>query len=106
MNGVNAFWVLGIVSILFSLTALIVGTAALAMVIGLKNSTHQVVWKPLEPPKDEDPFAAILGEEPDEVELEGLHPSLNPNKRKKKEESKPAEEFADLDDPSVSSNNW
>ena len=87
--------VLPITSILFSLVALVIGCTALAFVIGLKNSTHQVVWKPMGPPKD--PF---LADEEKEAEV----PGDNPNRRLKREED--TEPLVDLDDPNITSNQW
>lgn len=84
---------IGIAALIIGTLALIAGGAALAIVIGLKNSTHQVVWKPLEPEKHEDPFT----EEAEEEEL-----TENPNKRIKRQNDE--EDFADLDDPTVTSN--
>lgn len=94
-----------IVAIVVSLAALIVGCFALCFVIGLKNSTHQVVFKEMNPPAEVplDPFSI------EEKEVE--HETVNPNKRIKPFEKfenaelvKTEEEFADLDDPGVSSN--
>jgi hypothetical protein len=91
--------VLSILSILTAIPALTVACVALAYVIGLKNSTHQVVWKPVDP-AEADPFTAQAEEE---EETEEFKPYENPNKR-----IKPAaeEDFADLSDPSVTSNDW
>lgn len=72
------------------------GFTAIALVIGLKNSTHSIQWKEVEPPVV-DPFAAV-----EDVETE-LDLTKNPNKRMK---IVPKEEFADLDNPEVSSNEW
>jgi hypothetical protein len=89
----NFYIIISCLAILFSLVALGVGVAALALVIGLKNSTHQVVWKPIEPEeKQEDPFVSF------DEEIKDME---NPNKRIPKEEP-----FADLSDPAVTSNNW
>lgn len=90
-----------ITAILLSLAALIIGCVALTFIIGVKNSTHQVVWKEADPAKNVDPFA----DEIDEVETVE---TMNPNTRFKKFENadalKTEDEFRDLDDPSISSN--
>lgn len=83
---------LSIAAITLSTVALVIGGAALAFVIGVKNSTHQVVWKPVEP--------TTLEAESDEDEEEEEIPAVNPNKRVVREE------LHDLDDPKESSNNW
>lgn len=86
--------VLAVSAISVSIAALVIGSAALAFVIGLSRSTHQVVWKEASPQKDEvDPFQ-VEDEEPTEF----FH---NPNKRIKKETED--EDLVDLTDPSVSS---
>jgi hypothetical protein len=99
--------VLSIVAIVLSIIALIIGCAALAFVIGLKNSTHQVVWKEAEVPKSDDPFQM----DDEEFENESIEEIANPNKRQKPFEKfenaelvKTGEELHDLDDPGVSSN--
>lgn len=99
--------VLPVLSILFSLAALTIGCVALAFVIGLKNSTHQVVWKPVETEKL-DPFALTEDEEEEVFET-------NPNKRIKKEKPfepykndlpQKEEPFLDLDNPNVTATEW
>lgn len=96
----NVLVIVSIVAILFALVALIVACVSLAFVIGVKNSTHQVVWKSAEP-ESIDPFTA------EEDDLPTIQ-NENPNKRFKKFEnaelSKTEEEFADLDDPGITSN--
>jgi len=88
--------IIAIVAVIVGGVALTVGTIALSLVIGIKNSTHQVIWKPLEEPKtpeeveDEDPFIYSEAE--------------NPNKKIKPKDDE--EDFADLSDPSVTSNDW
>lgn len=84
-----------IAALIIAILGLIVGAGALILVLAMKNSTHQVVWKPLEPESQPDPFTA---EEEDEEEIE------NPNKRIKGKAKNDQEDFADLDDPTVSSN--
>jgi hypothetical protein len=91
----NFTFIFSFLSILFSLAALIIGCVALSFVIGLKNSTHQVVFKPVDETKEMDPFFPEVEEKAEDLLGE------NPNKRIKKEES-----FADLSDPNVTSNNW
>lgn len=98
----NVLVIVSVVAILFALVALVVGCIALSIVVGVKNSTHQVVWKSLEPEKL-DPFGEIDGDEDEEIDQ-----NVNPNKRFKKFENaeleKTEEEFADLDDPGITSN--
>lgn len=97
----NILIVLSIVATLFSLAALTVGCVALAFVIGLKNSTHNVVWK--EAPAQVDPFAVEAEREDEEPEVD-----TSINKRFKKfanEELKPADApFIDMEDPANVSN--
>jgi hypothetical protein len=77
------------------------GFTAIALVVGLKNSTHTIQWKPVEEPTanspvdDFDPFAN-----------EELAPNveINPNKRTKLQVVK--EDFGDLDNPEITSNEW
>lgn len=78
------------------MTAIVIGSIALllscvsiSLIMGIKNSTHQVVWKELEPKVEEDAF-----------HYEETPPEFNPNKRMKKEE------FTDLNDPAETANNW
>ncbi|MBA3754831.1 MAG: hypothetical protein H0X02_00750 [Nitrosomonas sp.] len=89
-----------IVALIIGGAALTVASTALAFIIGLKNSTHQVVWKPLEPEKVEadDSFSTEIQE--DAVVLN------NPNKRFKNVIKKDEEPFADVSDPAVTSNDW
>lgn len=104
----NILLVLAIVATIVSIAALVVGSVALAIVIGVKNSTHQVVFKEMTPPNvSVDPFEAALDEEPE------AQPSINPNKRMKKETFQKFDNselnakdtsFSDLDSPEVSSN--
>jgi hypothetical protein len=97
---VNILIGLTVAAIVIAFAGLIVGTVALAFVIGVKNSTHTVSWK--EAPTMADPFAAEQAESEPEV-LE------NVNKRYKKfsnDELKPQPEtdLVDLDSPEVVSN--
>lgn len=104
---INMLLVLSIVAILVATAALIVGSMALASVIGLKNSTHQVVWKEAGPKVSADPFEAPdLEDEPEEM-------LVNPNKKIPKENftkfsneelNQKDTSFSDLDSPEVSSN--
>lgn len=97
----NVLLVISLVAAVLATVALIIGCTALAFVIGVKNSTHQVVWKEAEPLKNDDPFAD------EEVEIETVETD-NPNKRFKKFENaellKTETTFRDLDDPGVTSN--
>ena len=78
----------------------IAGFTAVALVVGLKNSTHKIEYRPVEVPKD--PFAE------EETEEEVLEKTFNPNKRLKivEESRNDQEDFADLDDPTTTSNEW
>lgn len=87
MNSITL--ILGISALAVSIAGLVIGCLALSAVIGLKNSTHQVTWKEIEPAKAEDPF---------QVEEEPIA-EMNPNKRIKTEE----EDLVDLDDPAITS---
>lgn len=100
---------LSLTAIFLSAVALALSCAAIAAIVGFKNSTHTIEWKPLETAKvDDDPFAV-----PDEEEIANMD---NPNKRKPKsfkivnphptEAVKEEEFFADLDDPNETANNW
>ena len=94
---INTLLIVSTLAILFSLIALIVSVVSLAFVIGLKNSTHQVVWKPVDEPKDDDPFDFNNNLYPEDEEL------VNPNKRIKKEVKEDEEDLVDLTDPTVTS---
>lgn len=92
--------IMAIVAVIIGGAALTVGSFALAIVVGIKNSTHQVVWKPLEEPKaDEADVFGTVAEELDNV-------LNNPNKKFKNETPTEDPEFADLSDASVTSNKW
>lgn len=106
----NILLVLAIVATIVSIAALVVGSVALAIVIGVKNSTHQVVFKEVNPPN-------LQSHDPFEGTVEDLNVSesevVNPNKRIKKEIfqkfdnselNQKETSFADLDSPEVSSN--
>lgn len=89
--------IISALALILAVIALIVALAALAFIIGVKNSTHQVVWKPVEPAESQDdPFSTGSPDE-DETEFDE-----NPNKRFKKftNDVKTEEPFVDLDDPS------
>lgn len=101
---INFLTVVILFSILLSITAFALSLWAAIMVVGLKNSTHQVVWKPVEPTSPVDLFS----EHNEEFEEELME---NPNKRIKP--FKPFEnpdltvkekDIADLEDPAISSN--
>ena len=91
-----------LLSFLLSAVALVLSCITISIVTGFKNSTHTIEWKPLETPTPEDdPFST-----PD-------LPIENPNKRQPKiknphpvEELPKEEDFLDLDDPYVTSNNF
>jgi hypothetical protein len=87
---------IGIAALILAILALVAGGAALAYVVGMKNSTHQVVWKDVEPPKeteDDDPFI--------------YDPPIDANPNKKiKTKPKEDDDLVDLDDPAVTSNDW
>jgi Trk-type K+ transport system membrane component len=91
----EALIVVSAVALVLATISLAAGVAALSMVIGIKNSTHQVVWKPVEEVSP-DPFIDSLVEETMEPVL-----GENPNKRKARTVE---EAFADMDDPTISSN--
>ena len=88
---------LAIAALLVGAIALVLGLGAFVLALAMKMSTHQVTWKTVGDESSEDPFQEELPmfSEPELGE--------NPNKRMKREEE---EDFADLDDPSISSNNW
>ena len=66
----------------FSILALIVALAALAMVIGMKLSTHRIEWKPLELGDTED---EVIAEEEavEEEDLEILDKAVKLSKEAK-----------------------
>lgn len=92
---------LAIVAVIIGGTALTVGSIALAIVIGIKNSTHQVVWKSLEEPKkgEDDPFEEDMDEQFADLDV-------NPNKKLKKQKTEETEEQVELEDMTADSNNW
>lgn len=95
----NVMIAMCIASILLCFISLTLSCISIAMVVGFKNSTHKIEWKPL--PAQDDPF----------LKYEDELPFENPNKRKiknpfPKEEVKEDEPFADLDDPNETSANW
>lgn len=90
------------VELIFAIVATIIGglaltlsTVALALIVGVKNSTHQVVWKPVEQP-EQDEEDDVFTQEPENL-------LNNPNKKFKNEIPKEEPEFADISDPSVTS---
>lgn len=91
----SAVLIIAGVAFALSVIACIAGFTAIALVVGLKNSTHSIQWKEVTPAAEAsvDPF--------DVVEEEDIDLTKNPNKR-----LKIVEEFADLDNPEVSSNDW
>lgn len=92
------FETVALTAIILSTLSLLLSTVAVAFVVGFKNSTHTIEWKPLTPPEEEkDPFT----EEP-------IDETLNPNKRKPRiknpfpvEEVKEEDPFIDFDDPNI-----
>lgn len=94
---------ISISSLALSIISLILSTVAIGVIIGFKNSTHTIEWKPLDTkPVSDDPF------ESPEVEAEKLY---NPLKRKipnpfPTEAPVKDDSFADLEDPNETSNNW
>jgi len=90
--------IIALVALIVGGAGLIVGSFALALIVGVKNSTHQVLWKNVEPPaekeEEDDPF--IYGPPLEQEE--------NPNKKLKNKNDD--EDFADLSDPEVTSNDW
>lgn len=95
---------IGVAALILATIALVVGGLSLAFVVGLKNSTHNVVWKDVAP--------NTLGGSGEEAEEESEDPFVyspeeNPNKKiKAKTIENDEEDFADLSDPSVTSNDW
>lgn len=91
-TAISVITVLSLISLTFSL-------AAIAAIVGFKNSTHTIEWKPMDvKPVEEDPFT--------ETNLADLE---NPLKRKIKnpypaEEVKVDEPFMDMDDPNETAN--
>lgn len=90
----EALLIVGILAILFSLIALIVGCIAISICVGLKNSTHTIQWKPLDFKEVEDPLKEFMDDE--------LVPEENPLKKKKK--PKDPEDFAFMEDVTDQSN--
>lgn len=83
---------INITAIIMSTIAVLVSLAALAMVIGIKLSSHKIEYRPLE---IKDPFAPIgeeevsLSEPSEELVKEALELSRKGKERKKKEEVDP-----------------
>jgi hypothetical protein len=95
----DIFDVIALASICLSLTSIIVATFSIACIVGFKNSTHKIEWKPLE-------VAAVK----DDLD-EDLSMFENPLKRKPYEPFPPTEmqsefEFANLDDPNEESHKF
>lgn len=91
----NAVFIIAGVAFALSVIGCLAGFTAIAIVVGLKNSTHSIQWKEITPsPESLDPFAEVE----EETDL-----TSNPNKRLKIVEKEP---FADLDNPEVTSNDW
>lgn len=83
-------------AILLSCIALTIGCIAIALVVGLKNSTHTIQWKTLDNPhtsQDEEEIPGLEEEESNDPLAE------NPLKRKKKEsEPAPQADFPFMED--------
>jgi hypothetical protein len=80
---------IAIASVIIASIALLISCVSLCLFIGIKNSTHQVVWKEVEPKNEvDDLFEDAIEEQ-------------NPNKRVKREEP-----FYDPTDPTETANNW
>lgn len=90
----EASFIVGACAFAMACISAFAGFTAIALVIGLKNSTHSIQWKEVPTAPVEDPF---------QIEEEEAVLSQNPNKRMKLVEK---EEFADLDNPEVISNEW
>jgi hypothetical protein len=94
---INLHLVLSGVAFALAVIGAAAGFTAIALVVGLKNSTHQIQYVPVEPPKTDnlDPFA---GEETETI----ISADENPNKRRTQTNLKVVEndkeDFADLDD--------
>ncbi len=101
--GVSISLSVSIAAVALGSIALLIATVALALIIGLKNSTHQVVWKPMEPKEMEDPFAKEEVEFPDLSELVGQQ---NPNKKFNNEIPVEEEPFNDPTDVFETSNKF
>ena len=100
----TVFYVLCSLSLILSIVSLILSTIAIAVIIGFKNSTHRIEWKPLEP-VNADPFS----EKEDEADVEAWRAEFLKPKIKNpfpKVEIKEDEPFADLEDPNEISHNW
>lgn len=101
MNDVDSIeLIFAIVAVIIGGIALCLSTISLALIVGVKNSTHQVVWKPLDEPRVD---------EADQFTEDGPDTSNvlnNPNKKFKNEIPKEEPEFADLSSPEVTSNQW
>jgi hypothetical protein len=70
-------------SIIVSILALITAIASLAMVIGMKLSTHKIEWKPLDISGDVKPTEEEIDQTEDE---ELLNKALSLQKKKKRQE--------------------
>jgi hypothetical protein len=78
-------------SLIMSAISLAVAVAALAMIIGMKLSTHKIEWKPL---KIDDPLLESDKEYKEEQEDEAkvLEDALNLQRKKQKKPEDPMEE--------------
>lgn len=92
--------VIALTALIIGILAFLFGTAALSLALATKFSTHQIVWKEA-PIHSDDPF-----KDEDESENKPFEPFENPNKRLKAVPKDVLQDtdFADLDDPTVSSN--
>jgi hypothetical protein len=92
-------------SIPLSCIAILLSCVSIAVVVGLKNSTHKIEWKTYNPYDEEDEKPVVKKGEPEE-ELDG-ESMLNPNRKIPRQApfvpfpTEPTEEepFVDAEDP-------
>jgi hypothetical protein len=90
----EALIIVSTLAILFSLIALIMACIAISVCVGLKNSTHSIVWKPL----DADTGGEAGKDHTDEFLKDDEIPDENPFKRKSAAKEKPPEDFDFMED--------
>lgn len=98
-------FLLSALALIFSIISLFFSLAAIAWVVGLKNSTHKIEWKTYDPYAEEDDETPIESlKDPEEVDDEPMY--VNPNKKIKREpfvpfppEPKEEDPFVDAEDP-------
>jgi hypothetical protein len=96
-----------LLTIPLSCIAILLSCVAIAVVVGLKNSTHRIEWKTLDTANAESP------EESEDMDEEGMMEE-NPNKRRLKnapfapfpDPPKEEEPFFDEDDPNNTSHDY